>query len=254
LLDVPLYYVLRSSDLAREGLDHSGSHRFADHIYRGEASGRGIFGRSLDAFLLNLPAARAFRFRYAVARDEIVHFVLERLGSSDAAIDVLSVPCGIPRELADAATLVRERIGWLPHWVSFYGLDLDENVLAEARRFASDRGLAGFRTIQGDALDRASYPAAIDFVSCTGLTEFLDDEAVIHLYGILYDVLETGGCLLTSGMRRRWVSDYLLRLGEVATHYRDASDLRRLTRRFPFRDVRTRVDKTGIQTVLIARK
>ena len=29
VLEVPLYYLLRASDLAREGLDRSGSHRFA---------------------------------------------------------------------------------------------------------------------------------------------------------------------------------------------------------------------------------
>ncbi|PWT82678.1 MAG: hypothetical protein C5B57_08295 [Blastocatellia bacterium] len=254
LLDVPLYYVLRSSDLVREGLDHSGSHRFADHIYRGEASGRGMFGRSLDALLLGLPAARAFRFRYAVARDEIARFVLERLGRGADAIAVLSVACGIPRELTDAGALVREHIGWLPHWISFYGLDLDRDVLAEAQRFAAERGLASFQAIHGDALDRHAYPEAIDFVSCTGLTEFLEDDVVVRLYELLFDVLEPGGCLLTSGMQRRWAADYLLRLGEVATHYRDMSHLRRLAGPLPFRDVRTRIDETGIQTVLIARK
>ena len=48
LLDIPLYFVLRSSDLAREGLDHSGSWRFADHIYKGEPSGWGPLGRWLE--------------------------------------------------------------------------------------------------------------------------------------------------------------------------------------------------------------
>ena len=75
ILDLPVYWLLRLSDLAREGLDHSGSFRFADHIYRGQPSGRTALGRWLDALLLSLPAAQSFRFRYLAARDEIVSFV-----------------------------------------------------------------------------------------------------------------------------------------------------------------------------------
>ena len=69
VLALPVYAALRRSDLAREGFDHSGSYRFADHIYRGEPSGRGAFGRWLDARLLKLPAVRSFRSRYEAARD-----------------------------------------------------------------------------------------------------------------------------------------------------------------------------------------
>src|SRR5688572_18490164 len=60
---IPLYHLLRQSDLAREGIANSGSYRFADHLYANCASGIGWFGRWLDARLLNLPAARAMRAR-----------------------------------------------------------------------------------------------------------------------------------------------------------------------------------------------
>ena len=33
LLELPLYYMLRESDLAREGFENLGSYKFADHIY-----------------------------------------------------------------------------------------------------------------------------------------------------------------------------------------------------------------------------
>src|SRR5688572_9421882 len=65
---VPVYYALRLSDLAREGIEHSGSYRFADHIYCGTPSGRTVVGRWLDARLLALPAAQAFRRRYEHAQ------------------------------------------------------------------------------------------------------------------------------------------------------------------------------------------
>src|SRR5713101_5080151 len=95
LLELPLYYVLRQSDLAHEGFENSGSYRFADHIYRDVPSGRNAFGRWLDARLLGLPAVRSFRNRFLAARDELADFLQQHSGE---ALHVLSVPCGIPRE------------------------------------------------------------------------------------------------------------------------------------------------------------
>ena len=48
---LPVYALLTTSDLAREGIRNSGSFRFADHIYRNEPSGRYGFGRVLDRVL-----------------------------------------------------------------------------------------------------------------------------------------------------------------------------------------------------------
>jgi SAM-dependent methyltransferase len=255
VLELPVYYLLRLSDLAREGLEHSGSHRFADHIYRSAPSGRGAIGRWLDDRLLGLPAVRSFRSRYVAARDELVVFLIERLQHDPhRTLDVLSVPCGIPRELADAAALVRQQFGDLPSGVRFHGFDLDPAVLDEARQFAIQHGLRPFETHQGDALDRSAYPMRFDFITCTGLAEFLDDDQLARLYGTFFDVLSPGGRLMTSGMGRRRLSDYLLRLAEIRTHYRGPADLERLIATRPFSGVRTRLDDLGIQTILTATK
>jgi SAM-dependent methyltransferase len=255
VLDIPLYYVLRTSDLAREGLDHSGSYRFADHIYRGEPSGRGSVGRWLDRRLLNLPAARAFRFRYLAAREELARFLTVRsMVAGNEPIHVLSVPCGIPRELADAAADVAPHFGQPPPRIVFHGLDLDESALVLARQFMRDRGLDEFRTHRGDALERRSYPDRLDFVTCTGLTEFLEDEDVARLFAVIFDVLRPGGCFVTSGMRRRWTTEYLLTLGELRTHYRNEAALRQLLAPLAFSGVSARADDTGLQTVVVARK
>src|ERR1043166_7998170 len=149
--DLPVYWLLRASDLGREGIEHSGSYRFADHIYRNEPSGRGAFGRWLDKQFLGMPAARSFRNRYLAARDELCTFLRERSGP---ALDVLSAPCGIPRELVEGA---RRYGGSLAH-VTFHGLDLDAGVLAQAEDFALANGLPNFITHHGNALDRAAYP------------------------------------------------------------------------------------------------
>ena len=253
VLALPLYAALRRSDLAREGFDHSGSYRFADHIYKGEPSGRDPFGRWLDARLLGLPAVRSFRSRFEASRDELTAFLVERAATGDD-LDVLSAPCGIPRELADGYRAFRSRGGSGRGRLTFHGIDLDPGALEEACRFAAQEGLEPFVTHPGDVFDRAAYPAAVDFLTCTGLAEFLDDEQVAELFAIFFERLRPGGLLLTSGMRRRPVSDYLLRLAEIAIHYRTAEDLHRLARRLPFSRVDTRVDRFGIQTILVARR
>ena len=182
-------------------------------------------------------------------------FLIERLQHDrHRTLDVLSVPCGIPRELADAAALVRQQFGDLPSGVRFHGFDLDPAVLDEARQFAGEHGLRPFETHQGDALDRSAYPMRFDFITCTGLAEFLDDDQLARLYDTFFDVLSPGGRLMTSGMGRRRLSDYLLRLAEIRTHYRGPADLERLIATRPFSEVRTRLDDLGIQTILTATK
>lgn len=252
VLDIPLYYALRLSDLAREGLDHSGSHRFADHIYRNQPSGRGAPGRWLDRRLLSLPAVRSFRSRYLAARDELAQLMIDRVSRGDTRIRVLSVPCGIPRELVDASEQVKLKLGALPESIEFHGLDLDPGVIAEAEAFALARGLRDFRGHLGDALSPQSYPAGMSCITCTGLAEFLTDEEAATLYAACYSALEPGGLFVTSGMQRRRLSDYLLRIAELRTHYRGPDDLVRLARATPFREVQVRTDAIGLQTILTA--
>lgn len=253
VLALPIYAALRRSDLAREGFDHSGSYRFADHIYRGTPSGRGAFGRWLDARLLSLPAVRSFRSRFEASRDELVTFLRER-ASTPGRLDVLSAPCGIPRELADAYRAFRESGVPLVADLAFHGLDLDPLALRDAVRFAADQGLAPFIPHQGDAFEPSAYSDGLDFITCTGLAEFLNDEELEQLYGIFFDRLRPGGVFVTSGMRGRPLSNYLLRLAELKVHYRTAPDLERLAKRHAFSSVETRVDRFGLQSILVARK
>jgi hypothetical protein len=56
------------SDLGREGIINSGSYRFADHIYRNQPSGRGLFGRWINALFLAMPATQAFIAGISVRR------------------------------------------------------------------------------------------------------------------------------------------------------------------------------------------
>ena len=250
LHDIPLYYLLRASDLAREGFENSGSYRFADHIYRNSASGTNAFGRWLDARLLALPAVRSFRSRFLAARDELARFLVARSG---AALNVLSVPCGIPRELVEGAVAARRQGADLGR-VVFHGLDLDPDLLQKAAAFAHENRLVDFETHLGDALAARNYPCNTDFVTSTGLAEFLDDGQLTILYQAVFAALRPGGLFVTSGMQRRRISEYLLKLAEITVHYRDAASLQALASQAGFCDVAVRHDALGIQCIVLARK
>src|SRR5947209_5114880 len=99
---LPVYALLTTSDLAREGIRNSGSFRFADHIYRNEPSGRFGVGRMLDGVLLKLKGARSMRSRFFHSRREILRAVSEMSGVT-GEVTVVSVPCGIARDLFEVA-------------------------------------------------------------------------------------------------------------------------------------------------------
>lgn len=250
LHDVALYYLLASSDLAREGFRNSGSYKFADHIYRNLPSGKNAFGRWVDARLLGMAAVRSFRNRFMAARDELAEFLCHRSGR---ALDVLSIPCGIPRELVEGAAMARRRGADLSA-VTFHGLDLDPEVLRLAKSFAREHELTNFLPHPGDALDREIGPQAADFVASTGLAEFLDDDPLAVLYKKVYEILRPGGVFVTSGMQRRRVSEYLLKMAEIRVHYRSAAHLQELAKRAGFSEIAVRYDAVGLQCIMVARK
>ena len=251
VLELPVYWLLRTSDLAREGFENSGSYRFADHIYRNEPSGRYGIGRWLDERILKMRAVESFRTRFFMARDELCAFLENRM-SEGATLDVLSVPCGIPRELVAGAEKFRSantaRI--VPR---LHVLDLDVDVLRQAQAFAREHGVS-VTPHHGDALDIRAYAGEYDFIASTGLGEFLDNEQLSALYAIFYRSLRPAGVMVTSAMRRLRFSDYMLRLAELHVHYRSAEELADGARRAGFSSVSTWTDARGIQGFLKATK
>jgi SAM-dependent methyltransferase len=251
IAELPIYWLLQTADLAREGFENSGSYLFADHIYRNEPSGRYGIGRWLDKCMLSMRAVESLRTRFFMARDELCRFLLER-ASPQTELDVLSVPCGIPRDLVEAIRKFRSAEG-ATTGVRFHVLDLDRDVLVEAKRFGDEHGVR-LTPHCGDALDPKTYGGEFDFITSTGFGEFLEDEKLVSLYGIFYRILRSGGVMVTSAMGRRPLADYLLRLAELDVHYRSATDLATLARRAGFTTFRTWTDAYGIQAFLKATK
>lgn len=247
---IPLYYLLRTSALAREGIDHSGSYRFADHIYAGKPAGRFGIGWALDFLLLRLPSAQSFRDRYRFAKEELWRAIRDHL-PEDGRLDILAVPCGLARELFEIAAELKETDPGRLAQVGFYGLDLDEALVAEVR--ARSRALGVEMTFWvGDALSAEAYPKAFDVVLSLGLTEFLDDTQTLSFYRLVRSRLKPGGRLINNGLGRNAFADYLLRnLGDLHTNYRTEPRLRALAAEAGFGEVRTYANDHGLQTMLI---
>jgi SAM-dependent methyltransferase len=256
---LPIYALLRTSDLAREGIENSGSFRFADHIYRAKPSGRFGVGTLLDGVLLKLRGARSMRSRFFHSQREI-HSVLHPWGhpadaptsDGDTAF-VLSVPCGIARDLFDVAENLLKYHPAVYERVRFIGIDLDPTPIELSRELTRDH--PNFSFWQADALQPSSFPNEVDAIVSLGFGEFLDDAMLLDFYRNCHSALRKGGRFITSAMNRDRIGDYLAReLAELHTHYRTSAQLTALLQSAGFDYVRAEPDAVGLQTLAVATK
>ena len=257
---LPVYALMRTSDLAREGIENSGSYRFADHVYRNEPSGRFGIGRALDAMLLRMRGARSMRNRFHHTQREIL--IAARAHEARSATDpaaattpfrALSIPCGIARDLVLAANALARELPALYARSTFFGVDLDPAPLDLSRALAGNDDHYFFT--RGDALDTSAFPSELDVIVSTGLGEFLDDDLLVQFYRNCHDCLRPGGTFVTSAMQPDRVADYLMRqLAELHAHYRRGDEIIRWLHEAGFYEVSTRQDDVGLQTLVVARR
>ena len=257
---LPVYALMRTSDLAREGIENSGSYRFADHVYRNEPSGRFGIGRALDALLLRMRGARSMRNRFHHTQREILTAARghEARSATDpvaatAPFRVLSIPCGIARDIVHAANALERELPALYARSTFFGVDLDPAPLDLSRELVGKD--AHYFFTRGDALDASSFPSELDVITSTGLGEFLSDDLLVQFYKNCHDHLHPGGTFVTSSMQPDRVADYLMRqLAELHTHYRRPDEIIRWLHTAGFHEVSTRQDDVGLQTLVVARR
>lgn len=253
---IPLYWLLRLSDFAREGMEHSGSYRFADHMYRGVPSGRGWIGRWLDAALLKLPATRSMRQRCFASRDAMrASFAAHVALGNMEPFRILTVPCGLPRDVRDFAIQPGTTNPPDQTQIQYTGIDLDPEVIEAAREFLAGSAVAQPDLRVGNALNPADYPEARPhFIACTGLGEFLDDADLATFYQNVFDALAPGGTFFTSAASRGRGSDTLLRAFEFDVRYRTSADIQRFLALQPWKSVELTRDSVGLQTFVRAQK
>ncbi len=250
---VPIYYAMLTSFLAHEGIKNSGSYLFADHIYVGKPKGRFFVGALLDALLLKLPSSASFRKRYEHTRDGVIKKLL--YSKSQEPKRVLSVPCGIPRELVEAATCLRSTAPEIYDRTMFYCVDLDPQTIEEARRFVEAHGHRNFVFASADALKSASYPLRFDCIVSTGFNEFIDDNELLIFFTNAINALGEDGIFITSLTKKHYLSDYLMKnVAELFVHYRSEERLCSIVKTAGAKNVTISCDPIGYQLFIDATK
>jgi hypothetical protein len=211
-------------------------------------------GRWIDARLLAMPAAQAFRRRCEHAQGA-VRLALESFPPGVHPLRVLAVPCGVPRDIIDLSRTLRSENPALLSRIEYHGFDIDHRALEIASRLTAQCGFASVHYHLGDALNREDYPGLKFHVAIsTGLGEFLRDDELAAFYARVYDVLESGATFYTSATARDWRSDALLQMAELVTSYRGPGELERILRRLPWRRLVLAHDHSGLQTFVTAVK
>jgi len=251
---LPLYYLMRRSDLGREGIENSGSYRFADHIYRNQPSGRGMLGRWLDARLLSSRPAQAFRRRCLRCVDELRR-ALESFPSEVNPLRVLAIPCGLPRDLRVLAAVLQQERPELLARIEYHGMDLDDELLALAESFTAATPVAVKRFHQGNALLAETFPPGpFHCVVSTGLNEFLEVSQLEVFFRNVFDRLAPGGTFYTSATRKEPRSDAVMRAFELIARYHSIDELERVLGQMPWSRFKLVQDESGLQTFAIGAK
>jgi SAM-dependent methyltransferase len=219
------YYFLLLSDtgalLAREKYS-----AFAiDRIYADEPSGRGWLGQRLDRYLLDLPVHRAVRDRLAFVTRRLTGAVQEMLARDLGPVTVLSVPCGLGRDLGIVHGRLRDLDAGTARRLRLYGVDLDYEgrILDEARRRAQAAGVP-VRLVQASILAEATWAwlraeaGPLAAVNCIGLTPWLVPDELRALLATFALHLRPGGCVLLDRFNRGKHSN-LGAAAEIHAHY-----------------------------------
>jgi len=251
---IPVYWLLRLSDFAREGMERSGSYRFADHMYQGIPSGRGFLGRWIDSILLNLPSTRSMRQRCFASRDAMTEAFAAHRATHDP-FRILTIPCGLPRDARDFVAQIATKEPIAAAGIEYIGIDLDPEVIDAARGFLAGSAFRNPEVRLGNALDASCYPATPPhFVASTGLGEFLQDEELERFYQNVFDALAPGGTFFTSAAASGRRTKALLQAFELDAHYRTSADIERILARQAWESVEITRDAVGLQTFVRARK
>jgi Methyltransferase domain len=244
---IPLYYFLRTSDLAREGIENSGSYLFADHIYVQQPSGRYGVGYVLDFVLLHLPSAQSFRFRYLSFKKELLEYIQL---SGDKKIRILYVPSGLAREYFEISEYVKEKGAN----IQLCSIDLDPILVQRLQKKSMEAGLH-IECTQGDALKKETYQGEYDMILSSGFLDFLNETESKSFFTIVFNHLKKDGIFVTSGMLPHQFSEFLLReLVEIKTSYRSQEELLMLSVQTGFSKSESYQDANKLQTILVATK
>lgn len=184
-----------------------------DRVYENRARGLGRIGRRMDRYLLDLPVHVAVRERFDFVVHAATEAICELLARDGGMVSVLSVPCGLVRDLCRIYGLVASRetahVRETGRRLHFYGVDLDfeGQVLVEAGRRASRCGLP-VQLVQANVMDGSLWSwvgknrLEFSLVICIGLSPWLTAGELRMLIRRFADHLAHGGYVILDRFNR----------------------------------------------------
>ena len=174
-----------------------------DRVYANTPEGWGWIGRRVDRYLLDLPVHRAVRARFEFVVGNGTEIVEQLLAQRADRLAVLSVPCGLVRDLCTIYARLRLGHPDIAERLVLYGLDVDfeGNVLEEAQRRARQAGVP-IHLIQANALHPRSWSwlsgqePSFSLINCIGLAPWLKPWELRSLLERFADHLHPGGYVL----------------------------------------------------------
>jgi hypothetical protein len=196
------YFCLLLSDTAYLLAREKYSAFAIDRIYADTPSGFGWLGRRLDRYVLDLPVHRAVRDRFRFVTRHLTEAIQQSLAEF-LEVEVLSVPCGLVRDLTTVYQQLGRKDPDAAQRVKFYGLDLDYEgrVLEEARRRARSSG-APITFVRANALEGRTWSwlrqqvSTLSVISCIGFSPWLAPDELGMLLRCFGEHLRTSGYLL----------------------------------------------------------
>lgn len=173
---------------------HAGGFRLMAHLHRGRPAGDGAFGKALDAALLALPTAEAFRTRSRLAARTLVAAL------PDHPCRVMVAPA------ASGGVLPRLHGPVNDHGGEVLAVDGSREALSRLEEVLPPPGPGASRRLLHEDLARlvsgrsTLRPQAQDFIVVDGLTEYLPDRMVAALCHWCREVLAPKGELVLTGL------------------------------------------------------
>jgi SAM-dependent methyltransferase len=221
-----------------------------DHIYRNEARGYTKLGKIIDRLLLNLPAAKATRYR----KEKIIEILRKEMkqnmvkGIKTRIVDIASGPA---RYLVELITKEIENN------VEVLCLDIDRASLAHGKKIAGTRPIlykkANVLRI-GRHHKRLSEKIGWqpNLIVASGFYEYLEDRLVISSLKMIKNSLERGGLLLFITQRDSPNRKLIEKLGITKSgekwvlFYREPELIKKLLKDIGYNDIGIEVDPWGM--------
>jgi predicted O-methyltransferase YrrM len=146
-----------------------------DYIYRNQRAGRSALGNLVDYAFLNTTINCALRSRKNLLQEQLLMLLIERR-KHHRATHLLDIASGTGRAILELLAVLETND------ITLTCVDQDEQVLAQGRRLAAEKGLSARVTfIQGDAtsLTLDMLGKQPDIVLVAGWYELLPEDAMV---------------------------------------------------------------------------